>query len=269
MASRLAVAVVAAVSCSLWMASAAPAFAAGADEPLPRAERATVVERAPRAERAARLERAADVRLPAAGEAAITRVPVRGAPRGDARRVATMKRLRFDYRPTVFFVIGRETDRRGGDWLRIRVPGRPNGRTGWVRATALMKFRYVGGKQLVVDRSAREIRLLDAGNGKRQRTVLRAPVAVGKPSAPTPLGSFYLTAGFRPDDSFLGPWAFETSAYAAITDWPQGGIVGLHGTSMPSSVGHRASHGCLRVYNDVIEKLKRLVGPGTPLLIKR
>lgn len=218
---------------------------------------------------AARVERAREVRLPAAAEAVAARVPVRGAPRADGKRVATMERLRFDYRPTVFFVIGRETDRSGETWLRVRVPGRPNGRTGWVRATALMKFRYVGGKQLVVDRSAREIRLLDAGNGKRRRTVLRAPVAVGKPSAPTPLGSFYLTAGFRPDDSFLGPWAFETSAYAAITDWPQGGIVGLHGTSKPSSVGHEASHGCLRVYNEVILRLKRIVDPGTPLLIKR
>ncbi len=218
-------------------------------------------------------KRAADVRLPAAGEAALSRVLVRSAPRRDARRVGAMARLRFDYRPTVFFVIGREsTD--DGLWLRIRVPGRPNGQTGWVHAGALRGLRYVGGRELVVDRSKREIRLLDRGSARaghrgRTRTVLRAPLAVGKPGAPTPLGSFYLTAAFRPNDSFLGPWAFETSAYAAISDWPQGGIVGLHGTSEPSSIGHEASHGCLRVYNSVILKLKRLVDPGTPLLIKR
>jgi len=214
--------------------------------------------------RAVAEKRAADVRLPAAGEAATSRVQVRGAPRRDARRVATMERLRFDYRPTVFFVIGRESDRDGHLWLRIRVPGRPNGGTGWVQASVLRSLRYVGGKQLVVDRSRREIRLK-----KGRRTVLRASLAVGKPGAPTPLGSFYLTAAFRPDDSFLGPWAFETSGYAAISDWPQGGIVGLHGTSDPSSIGQEASHGCLRVYNEVILRLKRMVGPGTPLLIKR
>ena len=66
----------------------------------------------------------------------------------------------------------------------------------------------------------------------------------------------------------LGPWAFETSAYAAITDWPRGGIVGLHGTSETWSVGLRASHGCLRVYNKVILALKKRVRPGTPLRIR-
>lgn len=259
----------AAVPCAAAAASAAPA---------------TPVVLSPAA-RAALEKRAADVRLPAAGEAALSRVLVRSAPRRNARRVGAMNRLRFDYRPTVFFVIGREREGGLGDgggpvWLRIRVPGRPNGQTGWVQASALRGLHYVGGRELVVDRSKREIRLLDRGGDQRApghrdghrgrtRTVLRAPLAVGKPGAPTPLGSFYLTAAFRPNDSFLGPWAFETSAYAAISDWPQGGIVGLHGTSEPSSIGHEASHGCLRVYNSVILKLKRLVGPGTPLLIKR
>ena len=208
-------------------------------------------------------ERARDVRLPAAGEAAVAEVQVRSAPRRDSRRLETMDRLRSDYRPTVFFVFGRER-RDDGTWLRIRVPGRPNGQTGWVQAGALRGLRYVGGRELVVDRSRREIRLV-----KGRRTVLHAPLAVGKPGAPTPLGSFYLTAAFHPSDSFLGPWAFETSAYSALSDWPGGGIVGLHGTSEPSSIGHAASHGCLRVHNDVIMKLKRMVGPGTPLLIKR
>ena len=214
-------------------------------------------------DRAAAEKRAADVRLPAAGEAAISKVQVRSAPRRDSHRVETMGRLRSDYRPTVFFVFGRER-RDDGLWLRIRVPGRPNGRTGWVQASALSGLHYVGGLELVVDRSKREIRLQ-----RGRRTVLHASLAVGRPSAPTPLGSYYLTAAFHPTDSFLGPWAFETSAYSALSDWPGGGIVGLHGTSEPSSIGHAASHGCLRVHNDVIMKLKRMVGPGTPLLIKR
>lgn len=204
------------------------------------------------------------VRLPAAGEATAAKVVVRAAPRRDARRIATMERLRFDYRPTVFLVIGRESSD-GGDWLRIRVPGRPNGQTGWVAAAALRSLHYVGDRQLIVDRSRREVRLIDG----RGRTMIHAALAVGTADAPTPLGRFYVTAAFHPSDPFLGPWAFETSAYAAITDWPRGGIVGLHGTSVPSSIGNRASHGCLRVLNGVILKLKRLVGPGTPLVIKR
>ena len=39
----------------------------------------------------------------------------------------------------------------------------------------------------------------------------------------TPLGRFYVQAAFRPDDSFLGSFAFETSAYSRLTDWPGGG----------------------------------------------
>lgn len=97
---------------------------------------------------------------------------------------------------------------------------------------------------------------------------MNARVAVGMADAPTPLGSFYLTASFRPDDDFLGPWAFETSAYAAITDWPRGGIVGLHGTSEGWSVGKAVSHGCLRVRNRVIVALRERVRAGTPLRIR-
>lgn len=205
-----------------------------------------------------------EVGLPAAAEATSSKVLVRAAPRSGAKRVARMNRLRFDYRPTTFFVIKRLQTERDGLWYEIRVPGRPNGQKGWVRASSLRLTRYVGNLVVVIDRSKRELRLLQRG-----RTVLKKPVAVGTSGAPTPLGHFYMTAGFRPRDDFLGPWAFETSAYAAITDWPRGGIVGLHGTSVPSSVGKAASHGCLRVRNDVILKLKKRVVAGTPLLIKR
>lgn len=201
-------------------------------------------------------------RFPMVAEATGAEVTVSSAPRRNARRLATMGRLRFDYRRTAFLVIGSRSNR-AGDWFRIRVPGRPNGRTGWAEASALRLDRYVGGLRIVVDRSRRRLTLR-----RGSRKVLRAPVAVGARSAPTPLGKFYVTAIFRPVDPFLGPWALETSAYSAITDWPRGGIVGLHGTNVPSSVGRRASHGCLRVRNRVIRKLKRKVRPGTPLSIR-
>lgn len=203
-----------------------------------------------------------DVALPAVGEALVRRVAVRRGPRSDTGVLTVMKAFRFDFRPTVFFVINR---RRMADdeWFQIRVPGRPNGRTGWVRGSRIKLLRSAGPFRIVVDRSQRRLRLY-----RRHQIVMNTKVAVGTPDAPTPLGNFYLTAGFRPDDDFLGPWAFETSAYASITDWPRGGIVGLHGTSETWSVGLRASHGCLRVYNGVILALKKRVRPGTPIRIK-
>ena len=75
----------------------------------------------------------------------------------------------------------------------------------------------------------------------------RTTVAVGRPGMETPLGRFYVQAAFRPEDSFLGSFAFETSAYSRLTDWPGGGIVGIHGTSAPSLLGEAVSHGCVRM----------------------
>jgi len=34
-----------------------------------------------------------------------------------------------------------------------------------------------------------------------------------------------------------GPVAFGTSAYARLSDWPGGGVVGIHGTNEPPQPG--------------------------------
>ena len=99
--------------------------------------------------------------------------------------------------------------------------------------------------------------------------MLRTRVAVGKPGAETPLGRFFVTAKFRPTLPVLGAYAFETSAHSRLTDWPGGGIVGIHGTPTPSVLGHAVSHGCVRVHNDVIVRLKQLVPLGTPITVMR
>jgi len=206
--------------------------------------------------------RAKSVRLPAVAEAVGSRVAVRSAPKVNARRIATMKAIRFDFRRTVFFVTTRIVRGNGG-WYRVKVPGRPNGRSGWVPERQLRLLRSAGPLRIVIDRSRRQL-VLKRG----EKTVMDAPVAVGKSGAPTPLGRFYVTAKFAPSNDFLGPWAFELSAYAAITDWPRGGIVGLHGTSEPWSIGSRASSGCIRTYNWVIRGLRRKIRDGTVVRIK-
>jgi lipoprotein-anchoring transpeptidase ErfK/SrfK len=85
----------------------------------------------------------------------------------------------------------------------------------------------------------------------------------------TPLGTFYIIWGFHPPNPFLGVWAFATSAYSRLSEWPGGGIVGIHGTSMPQLLGKAVSHGCVRVSNAGILILKKYVGPGTPIRIVR
>lgn len=40
---------------------------------------------------------------------------------------------------------------------------------------------------------------------------------------------------------------------------------GIHGTNQPESIGTAASSGCIRMYNEDVEELARLVGVGTPV----
>ena len=60
-----------------------------------------------------------------------------------------------------------------------------------------------------------------------------------------------------------GPFALGTSAYAPhLTDWPGGGVVGLHGTNEPGLIPGRPSHGCIRLRNEKITRLYRLAPAG-------
>ena len=99
------------------------------------------------------------------------------------------------------------------------------------------------------------------------KLVYATTVAVGRPGMETPLGHFYVQARFHPDDPFLGSFAFETSAYSRLTDWPGGGVVGIHGTSRPGLLGQAVSHGCVRMSNTAALVLKRYVALGTPISI--
>jgi hypothetical protein len=164
--------------------------------------------------------------------------------------------------PEVYLVLRRVTLRNGVTWLRIAIPMRPNGRTGWIVKSAAGPVHGVY-RFLVVDRRTLRVRLFIKG-----KSVWSAPVGIGKPSTPTPGGLFWIREEFvLPDQTFYGPYAFGTSAYASITDWPGGGVVGLHGTSEPYLIPGRPSHGCIRLRNDDILWLADHVPRGTPVAI--
>jgi lipoprotein-anchoring transpeptidase ErfK/SrfK len=133
-----------------------------------------------------------------------------------------------------------------------------------VRAAALELHAVE--KRLVIYRGERRFEFWDGS-----RLVRAGKVAVGKPGAETPLGLFYVTWKFDPDIdpewSILGAYAFETSAYSKLTDWPGGGIVGVHGTPWPSLLGQAVSHGCVRMSNANIRFLRSRVPLGTPIKI--
>jgi lipoprotein-anchoring transpeptidase ErfK/SrfK len=140
---------------------------------------------------------------------------------------------------------------------------RPNGRTGWVPAEMVSQL-YVVRTQLVINRSTKRATLYK--NGRR---IWQAPVGIGKSSSPTPRGSFWIRERLKGDNGAYGPWAFGTSAYSSISDWPNGGVVGIHGTNQPGLIPGRPSHGCVRVRNDKIRQLAKLLPIGTPLRIIR
>ena len=187
-------------------------------------------------------------------------VVVRAAPRSDARRVTVLREFRPDYRPQVVLALSQRNDPDSGtpSWYRISVPGRPNGRTGWIPAAAA-DIRPV--RELIqIDLSARTLALWSKG-----RVVLKTRVAVGRPGMETPRGLFYVTWKLVPRASVLGKFAFETSAYSKLSEWPGGGIVGIHGTYEPHLLGQAVSHGCVRVANRDILRLRARVGLGTPI----
>jgi lipoprotein-anchoring transpeptidase ErfK/SrfK len=199
--------------------------------------------------------------VPRAGTIVWAQVAVRTKPDLKSQRVAMLTQFRPDFRPRVVLSVAA---RYGADgepaWYRVSLPGRPNGRTGWVPASSLeVKPTF---KEIRIDRSARRLEFRDHG-----KVVLRTTVAVGAPGMPTPLGLFYVVARYVPDNSFLGVFAFETSAYSSLSEWPGGGVVGIHGTSLPQLLGQAVSHGCVRVANEAILKLRGLVPVGTPIRI--
>ncbi len=153
----------------------------------------------------------------------------------------------------------------GRHWVRVRIPGRPNARKGWVRRTALGRWR-VSRDQLVVDQRARTASL-----HRRGRVVWRSRIGVGTRATPTPSGAFYVRERIRNlgGSPIYGPVAFGTSAYSRLSEWPGGGVIGIHGTDRPDLLPGRVSHGCIRVANPDIRRLARLLRVGTPVLITR
>jgi lipoprotein-anchoring transpeptidase ErfK/SrfK len=102
------------------------------------------------------------------------------------------------------------------------------------------------------------------------RVTARFRVAVGAPSTPTTPGRFFVWAQVPYDDASgaYGVFALGLSGFSEVlTGWPGGGRMAIHGTIDPSHLGRDVSHGCVRVYNAQMLRL-RDVPMGTPVLIR-
>jgi hypothetical protein len=113
----------------------------------------------------------------------------------------------------------------------------------------------VKGDLIIVD--TRKLRLTLYRNGRVFRTY---PVAIGELETPTPIGEWKIIhKGGNWGDGFGARWM------GINVPW---GIYGVHGTNKPWTIGSRASHGCIRMFNRNVLELYELVKVGTPVHIQ-
>lgn len=153
---------------------------------------------------------------------------------------------------------------RADGWLNVELPTRPNGSNGWIRAEGV-DVRTVT-TEVRIDLSDRSLEVLRDG-----APILRSSVAVGTAAAPTPAGRFFVAdkVDTGSASSAYGPFALGLSAHSdVLTEFGGGdGQIAIHGTNDASSIGSAASHGCIRVPNDVVTQLADLLPLGTPVLV--
>lgn len=114
--------------------------------------------------------------------------------------------------------------------------------------------------RILVSIPDRKLALLEDG-----KVVKVYPVAVGKGTTPSPTGEFHIA------HKIVGPtYSHDGKVIAAGKGNPLGsrwmGLdkehYGIHGTNMPNSIGHAASHGCIRMGKHDVEELFQLASVG-------
>ena len=154
---------------------------------------------------------------------------------------------------------------RRGTWLKVQVPVRPNGTTGYVRAADVGIYQHDW--FIRVSLTARRLTVYKAGTVWMDR-----PIAIGSAKYPTPTGRYFLRELARPSNprGAYGPYAYGVSAYSNVLQkFGRGdGQIGVHGTNRPDQLGKNVSHGCIRVDNASIIKLAKTLPQGVPLLIE-
>jgi lipoprotein-anchoring transpeptidase ErfK/SrfK len=160
---------------------------------------------------------------------------------------------------TVLPVLGRTRN-----WLHVRLPGRPNGRTGWIRKRATVSS-YTPWR-LVVEIGRRRVVVFRKGHLEKI-----FPAVVGRPSTPTPTGEFFVEEAIRLLPGGLGaPFALALSARSDVFQEFEGGPgqIALHGlTGIGGVPGTAVSHGCIRLKGSAMTWLVRHFGAGTPVTI--
>lgn len=195
------------------------------------------------------------------GRVLVRSLTVRALPSVRSPAIATFHRTNTEGATQVFDLQPPIRDAAGDVWYRALLPLRPNDTWGYVAAGAVRVVQTT--YRLQVDRKHLRLTLWDGCVA-----AMKFPIGLGKESTPTPNGRYYVIALLKPPlaQSVYGAYAYGLSAFSdVLTNWAGGGIIGLHGTNDPASIGDRQSHGCIRMYNRDIKKLVPLLPLGTPI----
>lgn len=97
------------------------------------------------------------------------------------------------------------------------------------------------------------------------------PLAVGKPSTPSPVGNFYVLS------KEVNPWWYPPRTGLAVPSGPDNPLgyrwmefspmYGIHGTNAPWAIGLAVSNGCIRMPEEDVEELFEVVQYGTAVRI--
>jgi lipoprotein-anchoring transpeptidase ErfK/SrfK len=166
---------------------------------------------------------------------------------------------RYPYE-TVFLV-----EEQRGDWLKVLLPVRPNGSSGWIRSSDVRLV--VNPFRIEVDLSDRRLEVFQ-GN----QLFMEDTVAIGAPGTPTPIGRFYIRVLLQPPtpDTVYGAYAYGLSSHSETLNEFNGGDaeVGIHGNNDTSALGKDVSNGCIRMDNDKITRLTKVLQMGTPVEVR-
>ncbi|CAN5798461.1 hypothetical protein BH23ACT12_BH23ACT12_15450 [soil metagenome] len=149
-----------------------------------------------------------------------------------------------------------------GDWLKVRLPVRPNGATGWVRRD-VVQVKSVP-NHIVIEVAKRKLSAF-----KGDKLLMEVPVGVGTAKTPTPIGNFYVDFSVRNPGSPYGAHMLSVAGFSNVLRNFGGGVgqIAIHGWGDDGSVGARSSNGCLRLLNKDVLKLAGMVAPGTPVFV--
>ncbi len=153
-------------------------------------------------------------------------------------------------------------------WVKVLLPVRPNGTVVWMRASAFV-FRKINFR-VDIDLSARTLSLFRKGT-----RVKRFTVAIGAPimPTPTPTGRMAIAEVIHTGDpnAFLGATVMPLTGFSnTLNEYAGGnGRLAIHGTNLPDLIGKPVSKGCIRMNNKDIRVLSRMIGSGTPVIIRQ